>query len=211
MTILAPNKRELEIPSRPPSPSSSSSPSPSRLSASGPSTFDQIFRAQAATVARWAARLGGPDIDPDEVVQEVFLVVQRRLPEFRGDAKLTTWLFRITAKTVSNHRRSAGRRRLWARITQRIADETASRDPSPGDSLEQRESSRRFYEVLDALSPRHREVLTLFELEELGTEEIARVLDRPHATVRVWLHRARHAFVRRWQDRQEEDDRETTE
>ena len=203
MTTLAPSQHVLEVESSPsPSPSSSS---PVQ------SSFDPIFRAHAATVARWAARLGGPDVDHDEVVQEVFLVVQRRLPEFRGQAKLTTWLFRITAKTVANHRRSARRRRLWTRITRQMVDETASTEPLPGERLEQRESSRRFYEVLDALSPRYREVLTLFELEELGTEEIARLLGRPHATIRVWLHRARHVFMRTWQDREKEDERETSE
>src|SRR5262249_44087441 len=50
-----------------------------------------LYRAHAQTVARWASRLGGPAIDVEDVVQEVFLVVQRRLREFRGEAEITTW------------------------------------------------------------------------------------------------------------------------
>src|SRR2546423_1814126 len=65
----------------------------------------EVYRRHAADVARWAARLGGPLIDVDDVVQEVFVVVNRKLPHFRGDAKVTTWLFRITDHVVRNHRR----------------------------------------------------------------------------------------------------------
>lgn len=169
-------------------------------------TFDQIFRANVKTVARWATRLGGPRVDRDEVVQEVFMVVERRLAEFRGDGKLSTWLFRITSKVVANHLRAARRRQLWARLTRANEDEIPGGGPLPSEALEQRESTRRFYEVLDGLAPRYREVLTLFELEELGCEAIAELLDRPPATVRVWLHRARRAFVRAWSERQQEDE-----
>ena len=58
--------------------------------------LDAIYRAHAGTVARWAAKLAGPGNDVEDLVHEVFLVARRRLPEFRGDAKVTTWLYRIT-------------------------------------------------------------------------------------------------------------------
>src|SRR5262249_14147909 len=64
-----------------------------------------LYRAHAQTVARWASRLGGPAIDVEDVVQEVFLVVQRRLDGFRGDAHVKTWLYRITANVVRWRRR----------------------------------------------------------------------------------------------------------
>jgi RNA polymerase sigma-70 factor (ECF subfamily) len=61
-----------------------------------------LYRAQAPRVARWAAHLGGPGIEVDDIVQEVFLVVRRRLPDFRGETgKITTWLFRVTRATVA--------------------------------------------------------------------------------------------------------------
>jgi RNA polymerase sigma-70 factor (ECF subfamily) len=171
-----------------------------------PPSFDEIFRGHMVTVTRWAARLGGPGVDCDEVAQEVFVVVQRRLAEFRGDGKLSTWLFRITAKIVANHKRAGRRRRLWSRLTRADEDRLPGHGPLPGDALEQVEASRRFYEVLDRLVPRYREVLTLFELEELSTDAIAQLLDRPPATIRVWLHRGRQAFVKAWTKRLEEDE-----
>jgi RNA polymerase sigma-70 factor (ECF subfamily) len=57
-----------------------------------------IYREHAELVKRWALRLGGPGLDAEDFVHEVFMVVQRRLPEFRGEAKLTTWLYRITLR-----------------------------------------------------------------------------------------------------------------
>ena len=147
---------------------------------------------------------GGPGLDHDETVQEVFLIVARRLHEFRGDAKVTTWLFRITTRVVANQRRAAQRRRTWSRLTRRIEDHTATDDPGPAAGLERMEANRRFYRALDALPERYRQVLVLFELEELGTDEIARLVERPPATVRVWLHRGRAAFIDAWLRHQKE-------
>jgi len=161
-------------------------------------TLNDLFRAHARTVARWAERMGGPGVDADETVQEVFLIADRRLGEFRGDALITTWLFRITLRVLSNQRRAARRRRLWARITRRVEETIA--DPTPGatEALAGREGAARLYRVLDRLPERYRDVLLLFELEELDAAEIGRILGRPPATIRVWLHRARAELKRQW-------------
>lgn len=169
-------------------------------------SLEAVCRAHAAQIARWAERLGGPGLDPDEAVQDVLLIVSRRLPEFRGDAKITTWLFRITTRVVANQRRALRRRHVWARLTRRIEEQTASEGPGPAAGLEQRETTFRFYRALDVLPERHRQVLVLFELEDLSMEEIARLVERPAATVRVWLHRARAAFIQAWRRDQKEQD-----
>ena len=161
-------------------------------------SFEAVCRTHADQIARWAERLGGPGLDPEETVQEVFLIVARRLGEFRGEAKITTWLFRITTRVLANQRRALKRRRTWARLTHRMADQTACDQPGPAAELERAVATRRFYRALGELPERHRQVLVLFELEELGTDEIARLVDRPAATVRVWLHRARAEFTEAW-------------
>src|SRR5207248_8041333 len=73
-----------------------------------------LYRAHAAKVGRWAARLGGPTIEVDDVVQEVFLVAKRRLVSFRpeGGGSITTWLFRATERIVKAARRKQRLRRL---------------------------------------------------------------------------------------------------
>ncbi len=174
--------------------------------AEGPLSLEETYRLHARAVARWAELLGGSGLDHEEIVQEVFLIVDRKLADFRGDAKLTTWLFRITTRVVANHRRRARRRGLWARLTRRLEEITPAPGTSADAGIESEQAARRFRCVLDGLPDRYREVLVMFELEEMSTDEIARVLERPPATVRVWLHRARAEFKRRWEDlrRQEE-------
>ena len=84
--------------------------------------------------------------------------------------------------------------------------DASSNQPTPGEALEEREAAERFYRVLDDLPEHYRQVLVLFELEEMTTEEIARTVDRPAATVRVWLHRARAQFTKRWlHDRRQQE------
>jgi RNA polymerase sigma-70 factor (ECF subfamily) len=157
----------------------------------------EVYRRHATDVARWAARLGGPLIDVDDVVQEVFIVVNRQLPHFRGEAKVTTWLFRITDRVVRNHRRWRAVRRIVTRLTARHNERLISGDADPLEALERHAAAREAYLVLDQLPEKYRRVLILSELESLPADEIARLLGAPIATVRVWLHRARRMFLDR--------------
>jgi len=159
----------------------------------------ELYRAHAASVARWATRLGGSQVDAEDVVHEVFLVAQKRLPEFRGDAKPTTWLFRITDLVVRAHRRKA---RLRAWLGRRFAQDgdLAGRGPvqiSPVEDLVERERAALVYRALDALGEKYRSLFVLYELEGLSGEEIAALTGVKLATVWVRLHRARARFVAR--------------
>ena len=138
-------------------------------------TFATIYAEHAQTVARWAARLGGPAADVEDVTQEVFLVVDRRLPEFRGDSRLTTWLFGITAKVAANERRRRRLRELWFRFAPGLVERAPAATDGALEQLEMRERRALFHRVLDSLGERHRRVLVLFELEELSVDEIAEV------------------------------------
>jgi RNA polymerase sigma-70 factor (ECF subfamily) len=157
----------------------------------------QLFRAHAQQVARWAARLGGPGIDVEDVVQEVFVKVHRLLPEFRGEAEVSTWLYRITENVVRSRRRTL-RVRGWLRgIFHGEAEATTVRCPTPLEQLERREAQRFVYRVLDRIPERYRTVFVLFEIEGLSGDEIARLTGRKPATVWVQLKRARDQFFAR--------------
>jgi RNA polymerase sigma-70 factor (ECF subfamily) len=158
--------------------------------------LDSIYREHAEQVARWVAHLGGPGIEVDDVVHEVFLVVERRLGEFRGDARLTTWLYRI-AERVTRESRRTDRLRRWLRWA-RHADVVSALAPvhlTPVDELERQQARQRVYAALDRLPEKYRTVLVLFELEGLATEEIASLTGVKPATVGVRLHRARPLFL----------------
>jgi RNA polymerase sigma-70 factor (ECF subfamily) len=164
-----------------------------------PPSLAALYRAHAAAVARWASRLGGPTVDAEDVVHEVFMVAQRRLAEFRGDAKPTTWLYRITALTVRAHRRKA---RLRALLRRDVAAERGRAGPgsfqlTPVENLVERQRAELVYRALDALGEKYRSLFVLYELEGLSGEEIASLTGVKLATVWVRLHRARARFVER--------------
>jgi RNA polymerase sigma-70 factor (ECF subfamily) len=136
-----------------------------------PLDVETIYRAHADDVARWARRLGGPDIDVEDVVHEVFLVVQRRLAEWRGDAQITTWLYEITFRVVRD-RRARWRWRRWSGGTAGIEstatgtdlNELAADQPDALDLLQRREASTVLYRILDGIGEKYRTVIILFEL-----------------------------------------------
>src|SRR4051794_39751296 len=97
--------------------------------------FDCVFREHAANVSRWVAALGGPLMDIEDTVQEVFMVAHRRLPEFRGEAKVSTWLFQITRRVVMAQRRR-GRWRRWLRgSAEDVAGHLATQELGPIEEL----------------------------------------------------------------------------
>jgi RNA polymerase sigma-70 factor, ECF subfamily len=158
--------------------------------------MESLYRAHASTVARWAARLGGPGIDPNDIVQEVFLVAQRRLTIFRPEGgQITTWLFRTTEKVVQTARRKQRFRRWLAHWSGGPPPGLADARPGPGEVLERSQEVESVYRILDRMPEKLRRVLVLFELEEMSTQEIADLVGGRLGTVRVWLFRARARFV----------------
>ena len=160
------------------------------------SDLDSLYRAHAPTVARWASRLAGPDADVEDLVHEIFLVAGRRLPEFRGDAKVTTWLYRITERIALGDRRRDRFRRWFARTRAvEIQRSFSPSQPTPLDALERQQAAESAYRILDRLPDKYRTVLILFELEEMSGEEIAALTGLKPATVWVQLHRARRRLL----------------
>ncbi|MHB8419229.1 MAG: RNA polymerase sigma factor [Myxococcales bacterium] len=155
-------------------------------------TVEEVYRSHGADVARWAARLGGPRLEVADIVQEVFTRVHRHLGGYRGEAKLSTWLFRITQNVVRRQRRRERWRSLW-----RGEPAEAAAESSPEGELAQRESRELIHRALDRLSERQRTALVLFELEELPGEEVAERMGVTPANLWVILHRARAALVER--------------
>jgi len=164
-----------------------------------PCTWEEAYRDYAQTVARWAWHLGGPHVEIEDAVQEVFFVVSRRWSDFRGDARFTTWLYSITRKIVANHR-NRHRWRFWLAGKERdnLLD-LPSTLPDPLNTIERAQARAIFDRILRTLPERYRTVLALFELDEMSTEEIARLCHSSVATVKVRLHRARKMFSQRYQ------------
>jgi RNA polymerase sigma-70 factor (ECF subfamily) len=159
--------------------------------------LDALYRQHAPAVARWVAHLGGPRVDVDDLVHEIFLIAHRRLAEFRGEAKVTTWLYRITERVVSGRRRRDRARRFMTRLWRGDVEEStaAMSRLTPIEELERQQSRAAVYRVLDQLSEKYRSLLILFELEGMSGEEIAVLTGVKLATIWVRLRRARLLFL----------------
>jgi RNA polymerase sigma-70 factor (ECF subfamily) len=178
-------------------------------SSEGPASLDvgTLYSEHADLVARWAARLGGPGMDVEDIVHEVFLVACRRLGEFRGDAKVTTWLYEITVRIVQDRRRRQGRWRWFLGHRgvreqrgegggQEEAARIPGEQPSALELLERKEATTILYEILDGLSDKYRTAIILFELEGMSGQEIALVTKTSVANVWIRLFRGRQQFLK---------------
>ena len=155
--------------------------------------LDQFYRAHAKMVLAWVIRLGGPRMEAEDVAQEVFVIALKRLHTFRGDSKVTTWLFAITRNVVNNRRRRLAIRRFVG--MERI--ETLPDTSTPSDERLDRSQQRRLVQnALEKLPQSQREVIVLMDLEERSAPEAAEMLGIPPGTVYSRLHYARKAFAK---------------
>jgi len=163
-----------------------------------PLDFTHVYETWFDPCLRWLRALGIPDSDLEDVGQEVFVVVERKLHRFEGD-RVAAWLYRIAVRTASDHRRRAWFRRLWGRGGHVQLDEVQCHAPGPGPAelLERAEAERQLDAVLASMSEKRRVAFSLFEFEGYTGEEIAALLDVPVATVWTRLHHARKEFVAR--------------
>jgi RNA polymerase sigma-70 factor, ECF subfamily len=153
--------------------------------------FDDVYRGEFGFVWRSAKRLGLRDAALDDAVQEVFVVVHRRLAEFEGRSSLRTWLFGITLRVVRDHRRSARRRDPGPPVDPDTLRATGS---GPAESAEKAEAVRLLHALLDELDDERREVFVMAELEQMPMPEIADALGINVNTAYARLRIARHEF-----------------
>jgi RNA polymerase sigma-70 factor, ECF subfamily len=152
-------------------------------------SFQAIYDAYYGEVARWIRALGGPAADQDDLIQEVFVVVYRRLHDFDG-RNLAGWLYRIAAHQVRDYRRLVWIKYIFRRSVA-LSSEVASARPSPVMMLETRERQRNLQLLLSRLSDPLRAAFVLFEIEGYTAEEISEMQSVPTNTVRARIHRAR--------------------
>jgi RNA polymerase sigma-70 factor (ECF subfamily) len=153
--------------------------------------FDAIYREHFAFVWRSARRLGVREASLDDVVQEVFVVVHRRLSSFEGRSSLKTWLFGVTLRVVRDHRRSARRREDVADVD---PDALRAEEGGPSEQAEKAEAVRALHAILDEMDDERREVFVMAELEQLSMPEVAGALGINLNTAYARLRAARQSF-----------------
>jgi RNA polymerase sigma-70 factor, ECF subfamily len=159
--------------------------------------YHELIRPYERSVYKMALSFMKNEADAEDVAQESFLKAFRKLADFRGQAKFSTWLISITLNEAR------GRLRRQGIVCIESLDETPEEgghiSPAllrdwrevPSEALERKEIREMVEEAIANLAPLYREVLLLRDVEEFSTEETAAALTITIATVKVRLHRAR--------------------
>ena len=160
-----------------------------RLRAGDPRAFEDLVIAYQHRVFGIALRMLGRRAEAEEVAQDVFVRVHRSIGGFRGDAKLSTWLYAITSRLCLN-RLASPERRLTSMGDEAVLELRDER-PDATAMLERREREAALGRAIAELPDDRRIVVVLRDLEGLTYEEIAETLGLEMGTVRSRLHRAR--------------------
>jgi RNA polymerase sigma-70 factor (ECF subfamily) len=156
-------------------------------------SFQELYNEHFRFVWRSMRRLGVPEGDVADAVQDAFLVVHRKLSEFEGRSKVTTWLFGICLRVARDRRRLAHERRRSNNDEEPLLEASDDR-ADVAVEVERRQGIAMIERLLEKLPDDQRAVFVLFELEGMSGEEIAESLGIPLGTVYSRLRIAREAF-----------------
>lgn len=154
--------------------------------------FEKIVRTYRPRIYALALHLTGRSSDADDVTQEVFLRVYRKLDQFEGRSELYTWLYRIALHRAINLRRQRGRHTMADVDDPRVlAGVAVDAGGDPARAVELKESYARLVMAFDQLSPVLRSTVALVSLQGMAHREAATVLGTTEGTVAWRIHEAR--------------------
>lgn len=156
-------------------------------------SFEELYQQHFDFVWKCARAFGTTPQEIDDVVQDVFIVLQRRLGDLREAAAVRSWIYGITRRVASSHRRRRREHESRAPIDVDV-DALKSSEQSPLAATEQSMQVRLLSALLDRLDDRKREVFVLSEILEMNGREIAETLGVPMNTVYSRLRAAREEF-----------------
>lgn len=170
-----------------------------RIAGGDSDAFEVLMRRHNQAMYRTARSILHDDAEAEDAVQDAYLLAYRRIDQFRGDARLSTWLIRIVVNEAIARSRKTSRRENVIRLDNDAEWRNANTDsPMPTSTTESpersamRKQARRLLETkIDQLPAPFRTVFVLRALEEMSVEEVAACLDIPLATVRTRFFRAR--------------------
>jgi RNA polymerase sigma-70 factor (ECF subfamily) len=165
--------------------------------------FDRLYRDHVDRMYRFAQRLCGSPDDAKDLVQETFLSAYKSLKDFRGESKLSTWLYTIAAHACQRMRRKRkGEPDHELSLDALIPTEDGNvpiqvpgDELSPQERLEHKETRRQLMTAVHKLPKKYRMVLVLRDMEGLSAKEVGAVMNLTERAVKSRLHRAR-LFVR---------------
>lgn len=164
-----------------------------RVLGGDPSGFEGIVRRWQKPLINLAFRFCRDRHRAEEMAQDAFLQVYRKLGDFRGDAAFSTWIFAISL----NLYRSAMRRKALPISPIEVAVEVAGGQP-PNVQIEREEREASVRRSVAALPPRYRDAVVVYYFRDKDLAETAAILQVPEGTVKAWLHRGREILRRKF-------------
>ncbi len=168
---------------------------PSRGSGWSSSQFAAVYQEHSRPIYYLALRFLGDAALAEDATHDVFLKAYRKFHEFRGDAAIRTWLYRIAVNHCQNLLQSWHRRHITTVADDFLWDTTPALIDTPLQVLEMKELGQRIQKALDTLPEPYRLLLLLVADTKLSYEEIAELTHQTADAVRGKLHRARKAFA----------------
>ena len=162
------------------------------------SAFGQLVEAHQSKIYSLCYRMTGNAEDAADLTQEVFLSAWRSLSRFQEQSSFGTWIYRMATNASIDFLRREKRRQVLSMTMEEDSEERQAQVPderySPHRLLEQKEARQAVADALAALSPEHRQVLVLREMEGLSYQEIGQLLGLEEGTVKSRIARARLAL-----------------
>jgi RNA polymerase sigma-70 factor (ECF subfamily) len=159
------------------------------------SGFAAIYHEHSRAIYYLALRLLGDPTRAEDAAHDVFLKAFRKFGEFRGEAAVRTWLYRITINHCRNLQQSWHQRTMVTNLDDTLLEHAAGQAESPLRILEIKELGQRIQQTLDALPNEYRLLLLLVADEHLSYDQVAALTSQSTDAVRGKLHRARRAFA----------------
>ena len=172
-----------------------------RLCARDETAFNELVQLYQRRVYALAYRMLGHRQEAEEITQDVFVQVFKCVDQFRGDSKLSTWLFRVAVnrcknKLIHNARRGGSAKQDYEAIAessssaaaQGVSAGTVDRPDELVAGIQLEELVR---QALDGVDPDFRELVVLRDVEDLSYEDIAAITELPRGTVKSRIHRGR--------------------
>jgi RNA polymerase sigma-70 factor (ECF subfamily) len=153
-------------------------------------SFDQVYDTHFDFVWRYARNRGVPLSALDDVVQEVFIIVHRKLATFEGRSSVRTWLAMITRRAARDHLRKRGN----APVGEPLGEHEASHLDGPAEVLDQKMAAGLLDDLLSRMTEIQREAFVLHEVEQMTGAEIAEALGVNENTIHTRLRAARQIF-----------------
>lgn len=158
-------------------------------------TFQALYEAHKNKVYNLALQYVQNREEAEEITQDVFLVIYKKMETFRHEAGVSTWIYRITINKSIDHLRNRQRKQKLVSLLQVIGIRSHEMDPPdfdhPGVKLEQKERMQEIFAAIHALPERQKTVLLLNKIEKVPLNEISLIMDLSPKAVESLLMRAK--------------------